>query len=94
MQCKQEEQVVNIPQTIFQHMSACRRLMRIIICALGLVFIMPTESFAEKSQQYFESPQAGSSRIDKSRESNDQLALRAIFGSEGSKLLGSGDAGR
>jgi hypothetical protein len=92
MQCKREEQVVNISQTIFWRMSTCRRNARTIICALGLAFIAPTESFAAASQQSFESPQAGVTALIKAVKANDVSALRAIFGPEGSKLLSSGDA--
>lgn len=92
MQCKREEKVVNITQTIFVRMSTCRRAARTIICALGLVFITPTESFAAASQQSFESPQAGVTALIKAVKANDKSALRAIFGPEGSKLLSSGDA--
>src|SRR5450756_225097 len=92
MQCKREEQVVNISQTIFWRMSTCRRIARTIICALGLAFIAPTESFAAASQQSFESPQAGVTALIKAVKANDVSALRAIFGPEGSKLLSSGDA--
>ncbi len=92
MQCKREEKVVNISQTIFWRMSTCLRIARTIICALGLAFIAPTESFAAAAQQSFESPQAGVTALIKAVKANDKPALRAIFGPEGSKLLSSGDA--
>lgn len=83
---------MNSTQTIFGRMSTCRRVARTIICALGLAFIAPTESFAASSQQSFESPQAGVTALIKAVKANDKPALRAIFGPEGSKLLSSGDA--
>ncbi|MGA7750778.1 MAG: DUF2950 domain-containing protein, partial [Gallionella sp.] len=88
---------MNILQTIFSRMSNCRRIARIIICAsvicaLGLAFIAPMESFAAAAQQSFESPQAGVTALIKAVKANDKSALRAIFGREGSKLLSSGDA--
>jgi len=92
MQCKREEKVVNISQTIFWRMSTCLRIARTIICALGLAFIAPTESFAAAVHQSFESPQAGVTALIKAVKANDKPALRAIFGPEGSKLLSSGDA--
>jgi hypothetical protein len=92
MQCKREEHIVNIPQTIFWRLSTYRRIARTIICALGLAFIAPTESVAATSQQSFESPQAGVTALIKAVKANDKSALRAIFGPEGSKLLSSGDA--
>lgn len=90
MRCKQE-QVVNISQKIFCRMSTFWRTVRIIICVLGLAFIAPTESFAAKSQQSFESPQASVAALIKAVKANDKLALRAIFGPKGSNLLSSGD---
>ena len=92
MQCKREEQVVNISQTIFWRMSAYRHVARTIICALGLAFITQTETFAAASQQAFDSPQAGVTALIRAVKANDKPALRAIFGPEGSKLLSSGDA--
>jgi len=91
MQCKQEEQVVNILQKISPRMSTYPRIAQTIICALGLVFIAPTESFAA-AQQSFKSPQAGVTALIKAVKANNKSALRAIFGPQGNKLLSSGDA--
>jgi hypothetical protein len=91
MQCKPEEQAVNILLTIFRLKSTYRRIARIIICALGLAFIAPTGSFAAV-QQSFESPQAGVTALIKAVKTNDEPGLRAIFGAGGSKLLSSGDS--
>ncbi len=93
MQRQREDQVVEISQTIFRLGMACPRSGRTIICALGLVLIATTESFAAtNSQQSFASPQAGVAALVKAVKANDEPALRAIFGPEGSKLLSSGDA--
>ncbi|MGA8147573.1 MAG: DUF2950 domain-containing protein [Gallionellaceae bacterium] len=72
-------------------MSTCRRIALTIICAFGLALLAPTESFAA-SQQSFESPQAGVTALIKAVQANDEAALRAIFGPEGSDLISSGDA--
>lgn len=90
-QCKQEEQVVNISQTIFWRMGAYRHIARTIIFALGVAFILPTESVAA-AHQSFESPQAAVTALIKAVKANDKPTLRAIFGPDGSKLLSSGDA--
>ncbi len=92
MQGKREEQAVNISQTISWRMSTYQRIARTIICALGLVFIAPTGSFAAVAQRAFESPQAGVTALIKAVKANNKHTLRAIFGSEGNKLLSSGDA--
>jgi Protein of unknown function (DUF2950) len=83
---------VNISQAIYGRMSTCQRITRTIICVVGLTFIAMTESYAAASQQSFESPQAGVTALIKAVKANDKHALRAIFGSEGSKLLRSGDS--
>jgi Protein of unknown function (DUF2950) len=88
---KREGKAVNISQTIFWRKSTCRHIARIIICALGLAFIAPTESFAA-AQKSFESPQAGVTALITAMRANDEYALQAIFGAGGSKLLRSGDA--
>lgn len=71
-------------------MCSCRRIARFMVCATGLVFITPTNSLAA-AQQSFDSPQAGAIALIKALKSDDEPALRAIFGSAGSKLLRSGD---
>lgn len=82
---------MNILQTIFWRTGTLRHITQSIIVILGLVFIAPTLSFAAP-QQYFESPQTGVTALIKAVKANDEAALRAIFGPEGSKLLSSGDA--
>ncbi len=81
---------MNISQTIFSPKNDYRRIALAMICALGLAFISPAESFAD-AQQSFESPEAGVSALIKAVKENDEPALRAIFGRKGSKLLSSGD---
>lgn len=91
MQCKREEQVVNISQIKIWSMETCQRVARTVICALGLAFIASTESSAA-AQQSFESPQAGVTALINAVKASDEPALRTIFGPDGSKLLSSGDA--
>ena len=83
---------MNILRAILWRMSVCRRSAPIIMCVLGLAFIAPADSFAATSQLSFESPQAGAAALIKAMKANDQHALQAIFGADGSKLLSSGDA--
>jgi len=65
------------------------RIASTILCASGLVLIVPTASYA--SQLSFISPQAAVSALIKAVKANDEPNLRAIFGPGGNKLLRSGD---
>ncbi|MDR3389881.1 MAG: DUF2950 domain-containing protein [Rudaea sp.] len=82
---------MNISQTMPWFPSAHRCVARIAILALGSVLMLPSGSFAASAQRSFESAQAGVDALIKATKANDEPALRAIFGPEGSKLLSSGD---
>ncbi len=82
---------MNIIKKIYGPMGVFKRFAGVVIYGIGLAFISPTISFAEE-QQSFESPQAAVNALISAMKANDKLALRAIFGSEGSKLTSSGDA--
>ena len=88
--CKRAEQIARASQAMFWLTSARRR---IATFAFALTFVASVGSFAASSQQSFSSPQAGVTALIKAVKTNDEFALRAIFGPRGSKLLSSGDAG-
>ena len=87
--CKRAEQIARASQAMFWLTSARRR---IATFAFALTFVASVGSFAASSQQSFSSPQAGVTALVKAVRTNDESALRAIFGPRGSKLLSSGDA--
>jgi hypothetical protein len=65
------------------------KLSQLLTTGFAWLALMP--SMGAAAQQSFKSTQAGADALVKALEGNDQTALRAIFGSEGSRLLSSGD---
>jgi len=91
MKSKQEEQAVNISQYIYWRMRL-KRIARVFICTMGLVFVGSMNTIAATTQKYFESPQAGITALITAVKADDKSALLAIFGPEGIRLLSSGDS--
>lgn len=59
---------------------------------LGILLAAANVSAAAPVQRTFDSAEAGAQALAQAVKARDENALRAIFGQEGSKLLGSGDA--
>lgn len=72
-------------------MKIFRSIAQIIICVFGLLFFTSEISIAAE-QQSFESPGVAVSALANAIKSNDEIALRNVFGEEGLKLISSGDA--
>lgn len=83
---------MNILTAIYKFSHYYLHIARIMTFALAMFLFTPTESFPAAAQLFFESPQAGVTALLKAMRANDEIALSAIFGPNGSKLFGSGDA--
>jgi len=82
---------VNITQKIFGHSPANMHHWRNAMGALTLVGLTTLSAFAAPKQQSFATPQDGAQALAQAVKTDNQSALRSIFGADASKLINSGD---
>jgi hypothetical protein len=92
MQIRNEETVANRAQQAGPATANAGAVARLAACTLALALIVSATMAAAAAERSFASPQEGVDALAQAMKTNDQTALRAMFGPDADTLINSGDA--